>query len=169
MLASEAIEPGYGWPYEDVLPLLATDEPLPKVLTGVVDAFAASYAERDASTTLSAFDLRRVAPFLDRFDALLEKGGEALAAHWPRVARALYYGESYAGRDDIRRGEHALASVDLFDVMMRMRMGIEPFPAPAEFDAFVAAHRELVLHSRAGPQRRFSHGVSIYAPPTSNQ
>ncbi|MBK8979761.1 MAG: hypothetical protein IPM29_28015 [Planctomycetes bacterium] len=169
LLASEAVEPGYGWPWDTLLALFEGQSDVRTIVAGVVGRYAESYADIDANTTLAALDLRALEPFLQSFDALVAACDDLLAEQWPRVARSLYLGEAYAGRGDVTRGAHAVASVDLFDVLMRTRLSVKPFPAEPRFEAFAQAHAALVVQSLAGPGRRFSHGVSIYAPPTAAQ
>lgn len=169
LLASEAIEPGYGWPYRDLLPLFAAGRPTVDILRDSVDAFARFYAPLDDATTLSVLDLRQTDDYLGRFETLLDRCQDLLPKSWPKVSRNIYGGENYADRSDILRGEKALASVDLFDVLIRTRFAIQPFPFEAEWERFEQAHGRFVAHRHAGPSHWFSNGVSIYAPPTNVQ
>lgn len=169
LVASQAVEPGAGWPWDTVLPLFTADVANDDIARQMVKAYADSYAGKDDATTLAAFDLARAIVLRERLDALARALEPHLDVAWPHVARALFYAESYAGRDDFRTRQQATMSVDLLDALARIRHGMRPFPAESEFTAFVDAHRNLVLASSVGPRRWLSRGVSVYAPPSAAQ
>ncbi len=169
LVASQAVEPGAGWPWDAVLPLFTADTPTDDIARRLVAAYAASYQGKDDATTLAAFDLARAAALRDRVDEVARALEPRLDVAWASIARALFYAESYAGRDDFRAGAQATMSVDLLDAIARIRHGLRPFPAEDEFNAFLEAHRAFVLASNVGPRRWLSRGVSVYAPPSPAQ
>jgi hypothetical protein len=167
LLASQALEPGAGWPWDRVVPLFAGNGDPAAVGRGVVQAYDGYYDElKDKSTTYSCVDLDRTPEVRKALDALTQKLQPTLERNWPMAARALFFSESYMTRSDFRKGPHGVNSLDLMDVFRRIRHNVQPFPAEAEFEAFSKAYGAFVLASANNEQRRLSTGLSIYAPVT---
>jgi hypothetical protein len=169
LVASQATEPGDGWPYDRVLPAFG-DAAMPtnRLAVHVVETFDAYYREREEGiTTLSAYDLSHLPDFMARFDALLAKLEPALPKMWPVVSRAIFFAEGYAPRLDLQRSNKSLASIDLLDALRRMELNARDFPARGEMRAFEQSFQRMVLTSKASPIRRLSNGVAIYAPVTA--
>ncbi|MBL8728693.1 MAG: hypothetical protein JNM25_09705 [Planctomycetes bacterium] len=172
MVASQASVPGEGCPYEQVLPLFAAHDDAGEIAKGIVAAFGTDYEGRhDSSVTYAAVDLAqipRVAQLLDRFaDELLPAIDDAT---WPAIARALFYAESYQPRSK-RTTEKWRASLDLQDVLARLRTAVQPMPEAAartlgELETALAA---AVTASHHGEQRTQSHGLSVFAPYRMNK
>lgn len=169
LIASQATEPGDGWPYDRLLPAFADRSASTVALAAqIVDVFDAYYREREeAITTLSAFDLARLPAFSERFDALLGTLEAALPRLWPVVSRSIFFAEGYAPRSELQRSKEALASIDLLDALRRMEMNAQDFPARAELRALERAFAELLISNRTSPLRRLSNGLAIYAPVTA--
>lgn len=166
LVASQATEPGDGWPYERVLPAFATaSRSTPALARHVVEVFDAYYREREEPiATLSAYDLERLPDFSQQLDRVLAKLEASLPSIWPDVSRSIFFAEGYASRTELQRGSQALASIDLLDVLRRMEHNTRAFPASAELRGFEKAFGAFVLSSKASPLRRRSTGVAIYAP-----
>ncbi|RMG91803.1 MAG: hypothetical protein D6708_07135, partial [Candidatus Dadabacteria bacterium] len=166
VVASEAVEPGDGWPYERVLPLLARPELTPReAAAGIVDAFDASYRDREEVTvTLSALDLDRVGQAARALDALVGRIEQSLGAAWPALTRSLFFSVGFADLGDVRRGPKALASVDLGHAMANLARLSPAVGNSAEYRAFEEALGALVVRSRTSPRYRESRGVAVYAP-----
>lgn len=166
MVASENMEPGAGWPYDAILPLLADPAKGPlEAGRGIVEAFDQFYdAREDRGTTLAAMDLSALDPFLRALDGLLAGLEKGLEASWSPITRAFFFSESYASRLDYLRGPTGLNSLDLMDMMRRIRRAVQPFPAEEAFQAFQAAFSRLVPLSRSNADRRLSQGLAVYAP-----
>jgi hypothetical protein len=169
LIASQATEPGDGWPYDRLLPAFAEARtPTTQLATHIVEVFDAYYRERgETITTLSAYDLAHLPAFRDRFDALLAKLEPALPQLWPVVSRSIYFAEGYAPRTELQKSAEALASIDLLDAFRRMQMNTPRFPASAELKALEKAHARMLLVNKTSPMRRLSNGLAIYAPVTS--
>lgn len=166
MVASQAIEPGHGWPFDKLLPEFGRGTFGARRLGGeIVQAFDAFYdAAGDATTTLSALDLSLLPETLRALDALLGRIRPELTRHWTAVSRALYFGESYRDRSDFRSGPEGLNSLDLLDVLRRVQSGMEPFPAAAEMQALVGAMDRFVIAAKNNEKYRKSTGAAVYAP-----
>ncbi|GEM_PF-1763043 len=166
MVASEAVEPGDGWPYDTVLPLFGRPGRSPRqVAADIVDAFDAYYlARNEAVTTLSALDLREIGGTVEALDALLGRIGSTLGENWPAFTRTLFFSEGYASLGDVRKGKKGLLSVDLgnaFANLARLTPAVGSLP---EYAGFEAALRRVVIRSRTSSRHRNSRGVAVYAP-----
>lgn len=169
LVASQATEPGDGWPYDRVLPEFADARATTtEVAARIVDRFDTYYRERDeAITTLAAYDLAHLPAFSERFDRLLAKLEPALPELWPTVSRSIFFAEGYAPRTELQRSRNALASIDLVDAFRRMELNAAGFPARAELRALEQALNELLVTHKTSPARRLSNGIAIYAPVTA--
>jgi hypothetical protein len=171
MVASQAIEPGDGWPYEQLLPAFG-DESLGARRLGarIVEAYGKHYGARGQPVaTLSAIDLKEVQKLAAPMERMTAKLAQTVPKQWPAISRAFFYAESYADRTDIRKGSNVLASVDLLDVLKRLRHVVHPFPADQEYQEIVGLMDRAVIASYASPRHRLSHGLAIYAPTTGRQ
>ncbi|MBL9078398.1 MAG: hypothetical protein JNL08_12885 [Planctomycetes bacterium] len=165
LVASQAIVPGSGMPYDRVLPLFAaTDAAV--IARGMVEAFGGSYAEvHDSTVTFSAVDLARVPRIAEQLDRFAEALLPGIDDNWPQVGRAMFYGESYQPRTK-RRTDKWGASLDLVDVVRRLCAGVTPLPDAAKqaADELERAVAAAVVARTAGEQRVLSHGLSVFAP-----
>jgi hypothetical protein len=171
MVASQALEPGDGWPYEEILPAFAQESlGVRRLGAKIVDAFGKYYGGRkEQVATLSAIDLGEVQKLTEAVNALTAKMDQVVPASWPAISRAFFYSESYADRTDIRKGRRGLSSVDLLDLLKRLHHGVAPFPAEKEYQDIVSIMDRAVIASSVTPRHRLSHGLAIYAPTTSQQ
>jgi len=106
MVASQALEPGEGWPYDQILPSFGKESLGARRLGAqIVDAFGKHYAKRQEQVaTLSAIDLGEVQRLAEAMNTLATKMDQTIPATWPAISRAFFYSESYADRTDIRKG-----------------------------------------------------------------
>jgi Clostripain family/Domain of unknown function (DUF4864) len=171
MVASQALEPGDGWPYEEILPSFGKESLGARRLGAqIVDAFGKHYGGRkEQVATLSAVDLGEVQKLAEALNALTAKIDQTVPVSWPAISRAFFYSESYADRTDIRKGTSGLSSVDLLDLLKRLRHAVAPFPADKEYQDIVGIMDRAVIASSVTPRHRLSHGLAIYAPTTSQQ
>jgi len=165
MVASQALEPGDGWPYDRVLPLFAAGKPTAAIATGIVDAFDDFYrARNEAVTTLAAYDLAHAGATVDALDILLGDLQGRLPALWRELVRSLFFAESYNDIGDYKRGANALQSIDLRHALATLAASQPGLADSAPFRGLGAALDRLVLTSRNSPRHRASRGVAIYAP-----
>lgn len=169
LVASQATEPGDGWPYDRLLPEFANPRATTTALAAeIVDRFDAYYREREeAITTLAAYDLAHLPTFSERFDRLLAKLEPALPELWPVVSRSIFFAEGYAPRTELQKSDQALASIDLLDAFRRVELNAGRFPARAELRALEKALQRLLISHKNSPSRRLSNGLAIYAPVTA--
>ncbi len=171
MVASQAVEPGDGWPYEQILPSFGNESLGARRLGAqIVEAYGKHYGGRQQPVaTLSAIDLKEVQGLADTMKRMTAKLAQTVPDQWPAISRAFFYSESYADRTDIRKGPSGLASVDFLDMLKRLRHIVKPFPADQEYQEIVGLMDRAVIASYTSPKHRLSHGLAIYAPTTSRQ
>ncbi len=162
MVASQAIVPGSGFPYTQVLPKFGGDTSARDIAKAIVDEYG-SFSEDafKSGATLAAFDLGKAPGVAAKLDAV---AGEALAAadqQWPALARGLFFAECYEVRQD-RVGDNAVGSIDLLDLTERWR-GIPGITNDA-LDALQLNVAALVLARYTGAERTLSKGLSIHGP-----
>jgi hypothetical protein len=167
MVASQAVEPGFGWPYDVVLPAFAKGTGGPRRIgTDIVTAFNDFYrsVKKEDVATLAALDLSLTEEFNKKFNAVIEKYSPTMDKNWTTLARAIFYGEQYCDRGDFKRGKHALASFDVMDMVKRLKFASEGFPAEEEYRAFMDTADKFVLMSANSDRHKLSNGVAVYAP-----
>lgn len=166
MVASEALVPGRGFPYDRILDAYGNGGSAADLAIHMARSFGEYYNEHDNdSATVSVLDLARLPAVLDAMDTLVGKLAPDAPTLWPAYSRSLFFSESYMGRTDYRKGRDATASVDLVDLVRRMQASLSgSFPAAEEAKRFEETLEACVLHTYAGDARRLSHGLAIYAP-----
>ncbi|MEE4300969.1 MAG: clostripain-related cysteine peptidase, partial [Pseudomonadales bacterium] len=165
LVASQAIEPGDGWPWNRVVALLDGDLSTRDVATGTVDAFDAFYrARNEPVTTLAAYDLEAAPAVLEALDTVAGRLVRRADENWREVVRGLFYAESYNELGDVKRGRNALQSVDLRHALANVAEADQGLARDGDYRSLQAALDRLVLTSRNSAQHRLSSGVAIYAP-----
>ncbi|PWJ11772.1 clostripain-related cysteine peptidase [Jannaschia seohaensis] len=171
LVASQAVEPGDGWPYDAILPEFGKETlGAQRLGAAIVEAYGAYYGARNETVaTLSAIDLAEMTRVANALDTISTSLAGSLSATWSDVSRSLFYSESYSERTDVRHGNRALASVDLLDMVGRLRHSVQPFPAEDAYRDLVDAMDRAVIANYHSPRHRLSHGMAIYAPLLSEQ
>jgi hypothetical protein len=171
MVASQAVEPGEGWPYDRILPAFGKGTLGSRRLAAqIVDAYRAFYESRQEHVaTQSAIDLSAVSDVVKALDGIANKIAAKVPEAWPQISRSLFFAESYSDRTDIRKAAEALSSADLLDTLKRLRLALPEFPAQQEFADLVTAMDRAVLANYASARHRLSHGLAFYAPVTGRQ
>ena len=163
MVASEELEPGDGWNYENFLrPLAADPAGVDATELGrlMVAGYAEHYGDRDA-TTLSAVDLSRAEPAARAVSRFATHAAGDIGGHLPALRRARRACDTYAPG-------YGLHSIDLGRFLDQVTRAPDVDPALAQRagearDAVAA----MVIENYASTQRqgRFgSNGVAIYFP-----
>jgi len=171
MVASQAVEPGDGWPYDQILPYFGKGTlGVRRLAAQIVEAYGKYYGERkERIATLSAIDLNETAAMAKALDNFTSRIAETIPNTWPDVSRSLFYAEAYAERTDIRKGSEVLASVDLLDMLNRIRHSVPDFPAQKEYQEIVSIMDRAAIAKYTSPRHRLSHGLALYAPIRGNQ
>lgn len=172
MVASQAIEPGYGWPYHFLLPEFGNVNATPRQLaSGIVKRYG-EYAEQESEriATQSAIDLNQIQAVKQNLDALSSRLIATANRSWPALSRSMFWADSFevSGKSEVlERGKDAVASSDLLDIIKRMRQSMgDRFPAEQEFRRLLDSVDAAVVDNYTSHRHRLSHGLAIYAPPT---
>ncbi|MEZ5595172.1 MAG: clostripain-related cysteine peptidase [Pseudomonadales bacterium] len=174
MVASQAVEPSYGWPYAVLLPEFGQSARGPRRLAQSVVRRYAEYTDsvNELVATQSAIDLRALGDVNGALNALLVRLDGVLSTDWPVISRSLFWADSFevSGKAEaLKRGTAALASSDLMDILKRMRNAMgQRFPAEQEYQALVRAMDAAVMDSHVSQRHHNSHGLSVYAPPLAS-
>ena len=164
---SQAIEPGFGWPYNTIMPQFAQDTMGARRLGQDIVQRYGEFYERQGTpgTTQSAVNVDQAKAVQEALSDLAEALQPAVAQHWPTMARTIYYSRAFAPSGDFDRGQNALASFDLMNLMQRLRMAMgSNWPAEAQYRRLVSAMDAFVIATRTTGDDLASHGVAIYAP-----
>ena len=166
VVASEATEPGNGWPYDEILPEFTKGtQGVRRIAASIVEHYGAYYRKTDQSIyTLTAMDLERLDLLQSALDRLSEKIEGTLSGDWATLARSIFFSEAYMPRDRVQRGKQALASVDLMDTLKRIRLNSRSFHAMKAYEKVVDAMDRFILATTSSSARRLSNGLAIYAP-----
>lgn len=172
MVASQATEPGYGWPYDVLLPEFGNAAAGPKRLAQNIVRRYAEFTDKadERIATQSAIDLSRIGEVKTALDAFANRVGPTTGQTWTALARSVFWADSFnpGGKDANRRQEKAsLSSSDMLDLIKRARLTMgNQFPAEREFQTLVEAIDAAVVDNHTSTRHRLSHGLSIYAPPS---
>ena len=92
MVASEALEPGDGWPYEQILPTFGQENLGTRRLGAhIVEAYGKHYGERrERVAALSAIDLGEIPKLTESMSTLAGKVDTAVPTFWPAISRAFF-------------------------------------------------------------------------------
>lgn len=165
LVASEALLPPGGIPYEAILSPLAKDVSGSEAAAAIVAACDRSFDETgERFATISAIDLGKLPDLIASLDAFVRKIEDAAPALWPLLSRAIFYAESYGERDDLDPNHDKTSSVDLIDLVKRMALDADRFPAGKDASGVEDAAKRCVLALHRGWIRAASNGVAIHAP-----
>ncbi len=161
LVASQALEPGYGWDYDAWLEVLAQDPAMDGAQLGkaICDTFADSYRGKRTGDeiTLSLTDLGAIGPLMDAYDAI---GAEALLAavqdptFFSSLGRNAFNSENYGGNS---KEEGYTNMVDLGHLVRNSR---DLLPAYAQ--EVLNALDDCVLYQVKGLYCQEATGLSCY-------
>ncbi len=163
MIASEAVEPGDGWPYNTVMKHFSKAIETSETGKRIVASFNDYYVSRSEPVhTLSLFKLDQVPALIHSLDAVLEEINRP--DQWQPLTRSIYFSESYYDLGDSRRGTNALQSIDLMDLFQNYLSMVPEFNEKPSWKKFVEDFNSVVLTTQNSPVHKLSKGISIYAP-----
>jgi len=167
MIASEAIEPDQGWPYDRILPMFSVGtRGNRRLVAAIVQKYAGFYREVGRPYTMSALDLDLTGNTITILNQVIDQLNTHMNQFWTVISRTLFYAEAYTDRTkETRQKKHALASMDLMDALKRIYANIpKKYKAEKIYDALVAAMDRFILAEETSTMHALSNGVSIYAP-----
>lgn len=163
LVASEETEPGDGWSYDFLKLLNETDDPT-RITAGIVDNYAAYYAEKrtplnDPDVTLAVLDLREASEVVNALNQLAEKMKDQLETDrklFPSLSQRHGRVKMFGVRSDEGRG----GAFDLLDVKDLADQMADLFPDQSK--ALQDALKKMVAVST--DQVEGANGVSLYFP-----
>ncbi len=160
MVASEDLEPGYGWDYT-FLHDLGEDPTMGGDRLGsiIADYFYEFYALNlpDESTTLSVMDLNQAGSIADAFDRFAEiNAGELSSGGYSTIAKARGKTRSFGDM-----GAHG-GDTDMIDIA-HLAKQLGPL-APDESESLLDALDKFVLYSVHSDNQENVGGLSVYFP-----
>lgn len=174
MAASEELEPGAGWQYDDWLPKLVARPTMggKELASVLVESYRRQYTRKDVpNTTFAAVDLEQI----DGVATSLSKLADALIASLPAsqgdIARAREAVTDYGihMRDGVLVDE--FYHVDIRALASSLAGAVKNPAVRTTADAVDAAVKRACIHSYAGKDRSTraygSTGLAIYFPPTA--
>jgi len=167
MVASEAVEPDQGWPYDRILPMFAAGtRGSRRLAAAIVHKYAGFYREVGRPYTMSALDLDLTGKALERLNQVIDPLDRYMDQLWTVISRTLFYAEAYTDRTkETQQRVHALASMDLMDALKRIYFNIpQKYKSQKAYDALIALMDRFVLAEETSAMHTLSNGVSIYAP-----
>lgn len=160
LVASQELEPGYGWDYEPWISALGLDPTMDgrELGTIIVDSFVSFYIDNDMedeATTLSVVDLSRVDGVVKALEDLITVSdlSEATFQSWAKPrSKTKEFGmpSEYGGYTDM---------VDMVDLAKQFQTS-----KPVEATALVAAIGEAVVYRESGLYVDNTGGLSLYFP-----
>ncbi len=167
MVASEANEPGDGWPYSSVLPEFAKGTKGARgIATSIVDSYNRFYLTKGVQMyTVSALDLTMIDSVIKSFNEITQKVSLYLDNGWSVISRSLFFSEAYQARiEDIKRAKGAIASIDMMDALKSVVKNTKLKQVERDYENFVDVVDRFVLSRANSNSRKRSNGISIYAP-----
>ena len=167
LVYSQAIEPAFGWPYNTIMPRFGEGTMGARRLgQEIVQRYGEFYESQGTpGTTQSAVMVDQAKAVQQALSDVVDALQGSVETHWPTMARTIHYSRGYAPSGDLDRGQAAMASFDLMNIMQRLRLAMgDDWPAEAPYHRLVSAMDEFVIANRVTGDDDASHGVAIYAP-----
>ncbi|MCD6232546.1 T9SS type A sorting domain-containing protein [Candidatus Aerophobetes bacterium] len=160
MVGSEEVEPGNGWPYDDILNELKTNptmEPL-NLASLIPGKYTASYPS-DQGVTQAAIDIGKIDDLSQKIDDLANAISNS--ANSSEILDAFQTAQSYYGHSDY---------LDLYNLCEIIYQNVPD--CEVEASAVISYISEVIVAESHSPQGGVenSHGISIYGelPPEDN-
>ncbi len=158
VVGSQQLEPGDGWPYNDVLAKLKADPSPRTAAAAIVDAYIAEYrAKGEEDVTQSAIETAKTNDVIDKLHKLGKALQAALPAGYSAIARARNRTQAFDYAD----------YVDLIHLCQRLQaVSINPVKIAAK--ALEQSARASVVAAKSiGASVKDSNGLSVWVPPDS--
>ena len=168
LVASEDLEPGFGWDWNTVFKTLVQNPEIdPKVLSRtIVDAYFDNPYHTDAGKTMSALDLTKTSDVTSAFETLNREmsGGLQDEIIFNKISKAILKLSPF-NQMITKSGELAETSVDLQDMVNQVSAS-HPGYIPYTSQVNVTLN-SFILYNRQDGSRPVAFGVSIYSPFTA--
>jgi len=157
-LASEELEPGHGWDYEDVISLIgSSDSSLDDLGKSLVDSYIDSQKHSQTEDkTLSFLDLTKLDSVIDKIDILSQNLNGI--DDFKDIGYSSLKSQKYGMNDRYLDG----ITIDLKNFALQITSNNENIKSYA--DSLADSIDDLVVYSRNQSSKEGSYGVSIYQP-----
>ena len=168
MIASEAVEPGHGWLWSDVVTSYVQEDSIVEAGKRIVDGFVQDVHQYTGyPKTLSLLDLGEYDSLIRSLDAAilefqrqLAQGSVSDSSTAENIVISSIVADSYG----IFESERFRTTMDLRDFANLVDEGVENAEIDARLDGLISAIDSFVIHARNDGSRPFSSGVAISAP-----
>ncbi len=165
LLASEELVPGLGWPYDDVLTAIETQNPADGAAMGkiVVSAYKNHYQTIEPDTTFAAIDLSKIQNIADKVSSLADVLTPELSTNLQGIVSARDATSTYAPG-------YQFYHVDVREFMEQLKGRTSAAPVLNAIGAAESALDSAVIANYAGTERQGpygSFGLAIYFPATN--
>lgn len=161
-VASEALEPGFGWDYTPIFKSISDNSKLNGKELGkiIADTFSSDSVRNHVQNaiTLSVTDLRYIEEVKSDFETLIKKTSQEINRPeiFNGISRSISRAESYGGQTE---QEGYSNMVDLGDFSNNLYNQY-----PAESEKLINAINQAVVYQVKGEARKESNGLSFYFP-----
>ena len=168
MVASEALEPGHGWLWSDVVRSYAQADDIVEAGRSIVDGFVQDVHEITAyPKTLSLLDLGEYDPLVDSLDVAIREVQRHLVAGAgsdSSTAEHIVLSAALADAYGVFESEDFRTAIDLRDFAVLVDEGVDDAGIDARLDDLISAIDRFVVHAQNDGSRPFSSGIAISAP-----
>ena len=168
MVASEALEPGHGWLWSDVVTAYVHADDVVEAGRGIVDGFVQDVHDyTDYPKTLSLLDLGRYDSLIDSLDsAMLEVQRHLVpgAASDNSIAENIVLSSRLADSYGVSESSGFRYTIDLLDFAALVDDGVDDAGIDARLADLISEIDRFVIHARNDGSRQFSSGLAISAP-----
>ena len=166
MIASEAVEPGHGWLWSDVIRLYAEEDSIEEAGKQMVDSYVDNHdgIQDFYPLTLSLLNLSQYDQLVTALNPMILAYGQNLSDNEyadSLIGASSYHIESYGGS---RRDGEPPVSVDLMHFAQLLAEDPPDSDTSAKLNKLMDAIDNFVVHSRHDSSRPNSHGIAIDAP-----
>lgn len=168
MVASEALEPGHGWLWSDVVTSYVQADGIVEAGMGIVDGFVQDVHEYTAyPKTLSLLDLGQYDWLIDSLDAAILEAQRHLvpgAASDSSAAEHIVLSAVLADAYGVFEAEGFRTLIDLRDFAGWVDTGVDDAALDAKLGELISAIDRFVIYARDDGSRPYSSGIAISAP-----
>ena len=168
LVASEEIEPGFGWDWTAILKALVENPAIPASDLGrvIVDSYMDNPAHTSEPKTLSVIDLTKIEGISKRFNAFSSDLGGKISdpEHMEAYSKAIIKMPAF-GTYSIKSGETFEYTVDLSDYLTSVRKNNPGLSG--DIDDLIDDLNATILYAREDGSRPTAKGLSIYSPYTA--
>jgi hypothetical protein len=168
LIASEEVEPGAGYPYDDILTGLAADTKMNAAGLGtlIVDKYAESYVGgyRPQDVTSSVIDLSKVEAATEQLASVADALKTDSAGNRGALRQSL--DDSTSVLRFVQREDADLTTV--MSTLSTLDLGAASKKATGDFVTYLADSKNLIVHSRASGELGAAKGIAVFVPQGSS-